>query len=407
MLRWITSGESHGKALVGTIDGLPAGIEIEPADIARALERRRWGYGRGARMSFEQDELEILGGVRHGRTLGSPISLVIGNSEWPKWTEVMAVSATDEEGRRYDEPGRFAGSARAAALTRPRPGHADLAGMLKYGFDDIRPVLERASARETATRVALGEIAAQFLAQALDVRIVSHVVGCGSVATPDGLWPVPEDAAALDAEPMRCIDPETSRRMQEEIDRHRAAGDTLGGVVEVLVYGLPPGIGSYVHGDRRLDAALGEAMMGIQAIKGMEFGDGFTTATRPGSRAHDEIEKVGERDGKLVIRRRSARAGGIEGGMTTGEALRFRAALKPISSVPRALSTVDVASHEPATAINQRSDVCAIVPTAVVAEYVAALTIARAVLEKFGGDSVAEVRRNVQGYVDGLGVVLD
>jgi chorismate synthase len=357
-------------------------------------------------MKFEQDALEILGGVRHGKTLGSPVSLVIGNSEWPKWTEVMAVSAVDEEGRRYDEDGRMA-RGRGQALTRPRPGHADLAGMLKYGFDDIRPVLERASARETATRVALGAFAKELLKQALGVDVVGHVVGCGSVAVPEGLYPKPGDAEKLDAEPMRCIDPDTSARMQQEIDDFRAAGDTLGGVVEVLVYGLPPGVGSYVHGDRRLDAALGEAMLGIQAIKGMEIGDGFVTATRPGSRAHDEIEKAGERDGKLVIRRLSARAGGIEGGMSTGEAVRLRAALKPISSVPRALSTVDVATKEPASAIHQRSDVCAIVPTAVVAEYVTALTVARAVLEKFGGDSVEELRRNVQAYVDGLGVVIE
>lgn len=406
MLRWITSGESHGKALVGVIEGLPAGVEIEPETVEHALERRRWGYGRGARMKFEQDALEILGGVRHGKTLGAPVSLVIGNSEWPKWTEVMAVSAVDEDGRRYDEPGRLE-RGRGQALTRPRPGHADLPGMLKYGFDDIRPVLERASARETATRVALGAFAKELLKQALDVDVIGHVVGCGSVALPEGLYPKPEDAPGLDAEPMRCIDPETSARMQQEIDEYRAAGDTLGGVVEVLVYGLPPGVGSYVHGDRRLDAALGEAMLGIQAIKGMEVGDGFTTATRPGSRAHDEIEKAGERDGKLVIRRLSARAGGIEGGMSTGEAVRLRAALKPISSVPRALSTVDVATKEPASAIHQRSDVCAIVPTAVVAEYVTALTVARAVLEKFGGDSVDELRRNVQAYVDGLGVVIE
>ncbi len=388
MLRWLTSGESHGPALVGVLEGLPAGVEVESAHIRDALARRRLGYGRGARMKFEQDEVRILGGVRLGVSQGGPVAIEIGNTEWPKWVDVMSADPVDD-------PEKL-NRARNAPLTRPRPGHADLVGMRKYAFDDARPVLERASARETATRVALGTVAARFLEQAAGVRLVSHVVGIGPVAVPDdAALPGPDDVAALDADPVRCFDAATSAAMVAEIDECHKDGDTLGGVVEVLVYGLPSGLGSYVHADRRLDARLAGALMGIQAIKGVEVGDGFRTATRRGSQAHDEME----RDADGVIRRRSNRAGGLEGGMTNGEVLRVRAAMKPISTVPRALDTVDTASGEPAKAQHQRSDVCAVPPAAVVAEAMVALVVADALLEKTGGDSVGEVRRNLEAYV--------
>lgn len=388
MLRWLTSGESHGPALVGVLEGLPAGVEVESAHIRDALARRRLGYGRGARMKFEQDEVRILGGVRLGLSQGGPVAIEIGNTEWPKWVDVMSADPVDD-------PEKL-NRARNAPLTRPRPGHADLVGMRKYAFDDARPVLERASARETATRVALGTVAARFLEQAAGVRLVSHVVGIGPVAVPDdAALPGPDDVAALDADPVRCFDAATSAAMVAEIDECHKDGDTLGGVVEVLVYGLPSGLGSYVHADRRLDARLAGALMGIQAIKGVEVGDGFRTAARRGSQAHDEME----RDADGVIRRRSNRAGGLEGGMTNGEVLRVRAAMKPISTVPRALDTVDTASGEPAKAQHQRSDVCAVPPAAVVAEAMVALVVADALLEKTGGDSVGEVRRNLEAYV--------
>jgi chorismate synthase len=389
MLRWLTAGESHGRALVAICEGVPAGVEISTADIASALARRRAGYGRGARMKFEQDEAEITGGVRHGVTLGGPVAIRIANTEWPKWETVMSpdpVSAAD-----------LADQARNAPLTRPRPGHADLAGMQKYGHDEARPVLERASARETAARVALGEVARRYLRQVLGAQIVSHVVAIGAVSAPDGLVPEPEDGARVDEDPVRCLDPDTSAAMQEEIDRARKDGDTLGGVVEVVVYGVPPGLGSHVHWDRRLDGRLAGAMMSIHAIKGVEIGDGFATARRRGSVAHDEIEQAGG-----VVRRRTNRAGGIEGGMSTGEVIRVRAAMKPISTVPRALDTVDVRSGEPAKAINQRSDVTAVPAAGVVAEAMAALVLAGAATEKFGGDSVGEARRNLRGYLDSL-----
>ncbi|TNY34995.1 chorismate synthase [Thermomonospora catenispora] len=389
MLRWLTAGESHGPALVAILEGLPAGVRVTSADIAEALRRRRLGHGRGARMKFEQDEVTVVGGIRHGRTLGGPVAIEVGNTEWPKWRTVMAADPVD--------PQVLADQARNAPLTRPRPGHADLAGMQKYGFDDARPVLERASARETAARVALGEVAKAFLRQALGVEVLSHVVELGEVAAPEGLRPTPADLAAIDADPVRCFDPETSAEMVAHIDELRKAGDTLGGVVEVLAYGLPPGLGSHVHWDRRLDARLAGALMGIQAIKGVAFGDGFETARRPGSRAHDEIERTEE-----GIRRRSNRAGGVEGGMTTGDVLRVRAAMKPISTVPRALDTVDVVTGEPAKAINQRSDVTAVPAAGVVAEAMVALVLADAVLEKFGGDSVEETARNAQGYLSSL-----
>ncbi|MDM8083916.1 chorismate synthase [Cellulomonas cellasea] len=388
MLRWLTSGESHGQALVGILEGLPAGVEVQSADIQAALARRRLGYGRGARMKFEQDEVRVLAGVRLGLTQGGPITVEIGNTEWPKWVDVMSSDPVEDP--------ELLNRARNAPLTRPRPGHADLVGMRKYAFDDARPVLERASARETATRVALGTLAAKFLEQAAGIRLVSHVVGIGPVAAPDGAdLPTPDDVAALDADPVRCFDAATSAAMVAEIDECHKDGDTLGGVVEVLAYGVPSGLGSYVHGDRRLDARLAGALMGIQAIKGVEVGDGFRTATRRGSQAHDEME----RDASGQIVRRSNRAGGIEGGMTNGEILRVRAAMKPISTVPRALDTVDTASGDPAKAQHQRSDVCAVPPAAVVAEAMVALVLADALLEKTGGDSVGEVRRNLEGYL--------
>ncbi len=389
MVRWLTAGESHGRALVAICEGIPAGVEITTADIAAALARRRAGYGRGARMKFEQDEVEITGGTRHGRTLGSPVAIRVGNTEWPKWETVMSPDPVPA--------GELADQARNAPLTRPRPGHADLAGMQKYGHDDARPVLERASARETAARVALGEVARQYLVQAFGIEVLSHVVEIGPVTAPAGAQPEPGDRARVDADPVRCLDSKASLAMQEEIDAARRDGDTLGGVVEVLGYGLPPGLGSHVHWDRRLDGRLAGALMSIQAIKGVEVGDGFTTARRRGSQAHDEIEPTAG-----GVRRRTNRAGGIEGGMSTGEVLRVRVAMKPISTVPRALATVDVATGEPAKAINQRSDVTAVPAAGVVAEAMVALVLAGAAAEKFGGDSVAEARRNLRGYLDTL-----
>jgi chorismate synthase len=343
-------------------------------------------------MSFEQDEVEILGGVRHGRTQGGPVAVRIGNTEWPKWERVMSADPVDAA--------ELADLARNAPLTRPRPGHADLAGMQKYGFEDARPVLERASARETAARVALGVVAEAFLAQSVGARLVAHVVSIGEATAPDGVWPEPDDVHRLDADPVRCVDADAGAAMVAEIDAAHRAGDTLGGVVEVLVYGVPPGLGSHVHWDRRLDSRLAAALMGIQAIKGVAMGDGFESARRRGSQAHDEIERGG--DGSL--RRRTSRAGGIEGGMTTGEPVRVRAAMKPISTVPRALATVDVATGEEAQAISQRSDVCAVPAAAVVAQAMVALTLADAALEKFGGDSVDETARNAATYLAELRV---
>ncbi len=388
MLRWLTSGESHGPALVGILDGLPAGVRVQTSDVQAALARRRLGYGRGARMKFEQDEVRLLGGVRHGLTQGGPVAVEVANTEWPKWVDVMSADPVED-------PSAL-GRARNAPLTRPRPGHADLVGMRKYAFDDARPVLERASARETATRVALGTVAAAFLEQAAGVRLVSHVVSIGPVAVPDDApAPTPDDVAALDADPVRCFDAATSAAMVAEIDQCHKDGDTLGGVVEVLVHGLPSGVGTYVQADRRLDARLAAALMGIQAIKGVEVGDGFRTAARRGSQAHDEISR--DASGRIV--RATNRAGGIEGGMSNGEILRVRAAMKPISTVPRALATVDTATGEAVRAHHQRSDVCAVPPAAVVAEAMVALVVADALLEKTGGDSVAEVRRNLEAYV--------
>ena len=389
MLRWLTAGESHGRALVAICEGVPAGVRVTTEDIAGALARRRAGYGRGARMTFEQDEVELTGGVRHGRTLGGPVAIRVANTEWPKWETVMAADPVD--------PAVLQDQARNAPLTRPRPGHADLAGMQKFGHQDARPVLERASARETAARVALGEVARRLLSQVLGVEILSHVVALGPVAVPEGVMPGPQDMAAIDADPVRCADPATSELMVAEIDAARKEGDTLGGVVEVLAFGLPPGLGSFTHWDRRLDGRLAGALMSVQAIKGVEVGDGFTTATRRGSVAHDEIEAT-----PTGIARRTNRAGGIEGGMSTGEVIRVRAAMKPISTVPRALDTIDTSTGEPAKAINQRSDATAVPAAGVVAEAMVALVLAEAALEKFGGDSVDEMRRNAEGYLKHL-----
>jgi chorismate synthase len=390
MFRWLTAGESHGRALAAICDGVPAGVQVTSADVAAALGRRRAGYGRGARMKFEQDEVELTGGVRHGRTLGGPVAIRVGNTEWPKWETVMSPDPVAQD--------ELDAQARNAPLTRPRPGHADLAGMQKFGHADARPILERASARETAARVALGEVARKLLKQGLDVDILSHVTRLGAVSVPDGAPPPSvADAENVDQDPVRCADPGTSARMIQEVDLARKEGDTLGGVIEVVVYGLPPGLGSFTQWDRKLDARLAGAIISIQAFKGVEFGDGFTTAGRRGSAAHDEIYL-----GPDGVRRRTNRAGGIEGGMSTGEVLRIRAAMKPISTVPRALETIDVATGEPAKAINQRSDVTAVPAAGVVAEAMVALVLAEAATEKFGGDTVDELRRNAEGYMKSL-----
>ena len=389
MLRYLTAGESHGRALVATIEGIPAHVQVATADIAEALARRRLGAGRGARMKFEADEVTLLTGVRHGETLGSPIAIMIGNTEWPKWETVMAPDAVDAE--------LLGAQARNAPLTRPRPGHADLAGMQKYDWDEARPILERASARETAARVALGRVASNFLRQACGITIVSHVVELGPVRSAGTRVPTLDDRDAIDADPVRCLDAEASAAMQEEIAACQKAGDTLGGVVEVVAHGLPAGLGSHSQGDRRLDSKLAGALMGIQAIKGVEVGDGFDLARTRGSLAHDEMEPCP--GGVVRLRNRS---GGTEGGMSNGEPLRVRAAMKPIATIPRALRTIDVATGEPAVAHHQRSDVCAVPAAGVVAEAMVSLVLAEAVLEKFGGDSVAETARNLAGYTERL-----
>ncbi|CAB4912802.1 unannotated protein [freshwater metagenome] len=390
-MRWLTAGESHGPALTAIVEGLPAHIEITTKDIDKDLARRRLGVGRGARQNFEADKITIKGGVRLGISQGGPIAIEVGNSEWPKWEKVMSADPIDDS--------ELVGLARNAPLTRPRPGHADMVGMQKYDFTDARPILERASARETAARVALGAIARAFLVQSVGITLFSHVVSIGSVRVPDdAALPAKNDQERIDADPVRCADAKTSDLIIQEIEKAHSDGDTLGGVCEVLVFDVPPGLGSHVHWDRRLDARLAGAMMGIQAIKGVEIGDGFLTATRRGSFAHDEIEK--NKNGKIV--RRTDRAGGTEGGMSNGEILRISIAMKPISTVPKALDTIDVATGEAAKAINQRSDVCAVPASGVVAEAMAALVLAQAVLEKFGGDSVAETRRNYLSYLENL-----
>ncbi|MGE2716567.1 chorismate synthase [Mycolicibacterium litorale] len=386
MLRWTTAGESHGRALVAVLEGMVAGVSLTTEDIGAQLKRRRLGYGRGARMKFEQDEITMLGGVRHGVTLGGPIAIQIGNTEWPKWETVMAADPVD--------PAELAEIARNAPLTRPRPGHADYAGMLKYGFDDARPVLERASARETAARTAAGTVARNFLRQALGVEVVSHVISIGASTPYDGPPPKPADLAAIDDSPVRAFDAAAEKSMIAEIEAAKRDGDTLGGVVEVVVSGLPVGLGSFTSGEDRLDSQLAAAVMGIQAIKGVEIGDGFETARRRGSVAHDEIYP-----GPDGVMRSTNRAGGLEGGMTNGQPLRVRAAMKPISTVPRALATVDMATGDEAVAIHQRSDVCAVPAAGVVVETMVALVVARAALRKFGGDSLTETRTNVESYL--------
>jgi len=385
MLRWFTAGESHGPELVAILEGLPAGVPVLPDDIQADLQRRKLGYGRGARQGFEQDELAISSGIRFGLTTGAPVALRVGNTEWPRWVDVMSPVPVD--------PATLP-KGRGAPLTRPRPGHADLVGMQKYDFPEARNVLERASARETAARVALGAVARAFLAE-LGIELVSHTLAIETVRVPDDYaYPAPGDVARLDADPLRCTDPATSEAMVARIDRAHDEGDTLGGVVEVLAYGLPPGLGSYVQWDRKIDAQLAAALMSIQAIKGVEIGDGFETSRRPGSAAHDEMVRT-----EQGIQRLSGRAGGTEGGMTTGTPLRVRAAMKPISTVPHALRTIDVATGEPAQAHHQRSDVCAVPAAGVVAEAMVALVLANSVLEKFGGDSIDETRRNLAAYL--------
>ncbi|MGV0634147.1 chorismate synthase [Mycolicibacillus trivialis] len=385
MLRWTTAGESHGRALIAVVEGMVAGVPVTADDIAAQLARRRLGYGRGARMKFEQDQVSVLAGVRHGITLGGPIAVEIGNTEWPKWQAVMSPDPVDPADLEV---------ARNAPLTRPRPGHADYAGMLKYGFDDARPVLERASARETAARVAAGTVARAFLREALGVEVLSHVIAIGASEPYTGPPPQAGDLPAIDASPVRAHDKAAEESMIAEIEAAKADGDTLGGVVEVVATGLPVGLGSFTSGDNRLDSQLAGAVMGIQAIKGVEIGDGFATARRRGSAAHDEMYP-----GADGVGRSTNRAGGLEGGMTNGQPVRVRAAMKPISTVPRALATVDMATGEEAVAIHQRSDVCAVPAAGVVAETMVALVLARAALAKFGGDSLTETRRNIDAYL--------
>jgi chorismate synthase len=387
VLRYLTAGESHGPALVGILEGLPAGVPYTRDALEHQLARRRLGHGRSPRMDFETDRFEVLGGVRHGRTMGSPVAVVIHNTEWPKWAAVMSP----------DPPADLAAlerSGRGAPLTRPRPGHADLVGMQKYGLDEIRNVLERASARETATRVALAFFARALLGE-LGISVVSHVVRIGEVSVPDGSPPPgPDDLDAVDAVGVRCLDADAAGQMAERIDRAKVERDTLGGIVEVLAYGLPPGLGSCMHWDRKLDTRLAASLMSVQAFKGVAVGDGFSSAAVPGSQAHDEITA----DAEGGYRRTTGRAGGLEGGMTTGEPLRLRAAMKPLSSLTQPLATVDVRTGQPAEAIQQRSDVCAVPRAGVVCEAVVALTLTDALLEKTGGDSLDEVRRNLLAY---------
>jgi chorismate synthase len=377
----LTAGESHGKSLAAILEGLPADVPVSPKAIAAELARRRHGHGRGGRQRFESDRFEILSGVRHGRTLGSPIAITIPNAEWEnKYRDLMGVEGQIDPADR---------------LTRPRPGHADLVGAVKYGFDDVRNVLERASARETAARVAVGALCKAFLSE-LGIELVSHVVRIGRVAVPARMAPpTPADQEAVDASPVRCFDADTSSRMVGEIDTVRKARDTLGGVFEVIVHGAPPGLGSHVHYDRKLDARLALALMSIQSVKGVEVGDGFASAARHGSRAHDEIVLRGGRIGRAT-----ARAGGIEGGMSTGQPIRVRAAMKPFSTVPKPLATVDLVTKREAVAIKQRTDVCAVPAGGVVGEGVVALVLADAALEKFGGDSLGETQGNLARYLE-------
>ncbi|MEX0821978.1 MAG: chorismate synthase [Rhodothermales bacterium] len=390
-LRYLTAGESHGKALTATIEGLPAGLPVSRDLLGKELWRRRLGYGRSPRMDFEADELEVLGGVRHGRTLGSPVSVVIQNTEWPKWVDAM-----DPEPR--DDLDEIRESGRGEQLTRPRPGHADLVGALKYEYDDVRDALERASARETAARVVVGTLARQLLHE-VGIRVLSHVVVLGGEAVPDDApMPSPGDLDAIDEDPVRCFHADASQRMQDRIDWAVEHNETLGGVIEVIVHGLPPGLGSHVHADRKIDGRLAGAALSVQAMKGVEFGLGFRLGDVPGSQAHDEITWTDE-DGYA---RTSDRAGGIEAGMTTGQPLIMRVVMKPLSSLDRPLRTVHIDTHQEDVAITQRSDRCAVPRAGVVLEHVVAYELADALLEKTGGDTVAEVRRNLQAYLDAV-----
>ena len=376
MLRFLTAGESHGPALTTIVEGLPAGLMVSMDDLAAELARRRLGFGRGPRMKLERDELEILGGVRFGKTLGSPVAILIRNTEWEKW---------------QDEMSPYPGTTERPA-TAPRPGHADLAGMQKYATHDARDILERASARETAARTVAGFLSKQLLGL-VDISVLSHVVAIGEAVAPDEPLPQPDDLAAVDASPVRAFSAEASQAMEAAIEAAKKDRDTLGGVVEVLAYGVMPGLGSHVHYDRRLDALLAGALMSIPAIKGVEFGDGFTSARRRGSVAHDEISHEGQ-----TFVRRTNRAGGIEGGMSIGGLLRVRAAMKPLSNLMRALQTVDVETKESQQAIRERSDVCAVPAAGVVAESMVAIVLAQELQRKFGGDTVADLVDAVEGY---------
>ena len=390
-MRWLTAGESHGPALTGIIEGIPAGVLLTTIDIQSELGRRRLGFGRGARQKFEEDQVTIKSGVRHGITQGGPITIEIANSEWPKWEKVMAADPVD--------PSELQGLARNEPLSRPRPGHADLVGMQKYGFTDARPILERARARETAMRVALSVVARQLLREVASTEIFSHVIAIGKIDSGERVSPSYKDRALIDESPVRAAWSDLSAAMVTEIEEAHREGDTLGGVFEVVVENCPIGLGSHVHWDRRIDSRLAAAIMGIQAIKGVEIGDGFASAARRGSAAHDEIEK---KDGSIT--RLSNRSGGTEGGMTTGERLRVRGAMKPISTVPKALATIDVTTGESAKAINQRSDVCAVPAAGVIGEAMVALVLTEALLEKFGGDHIEETKRNFRSFMENISV---
>lgn len=395
MLRWLTAGESHGPALVATLEGMPSGVELTTKTICDALARRRLGAGRGARQKFEADEVRILGGVRHGLTTGAPIVIEIANSEWPKWEKVMSADPVSPEDLLVDAgKGDEREVARNRALTKPRPGHADLPGVLSYDLDEIRPILERASARETAARVALGACVEAFLRQLANIELVSHVVGVGPCEAKLSRLPLPSDEEHLNASPMRALDKDDESEFLACVEETRAAGDTVGGIVEVVAWNVPIGVGTHVQSDRRLDAQLAAALMSIQSVKGVEIGDGFAQSRLPGSQAHDEIIRAA--DGTLT--RASNRAGGIEGGTSNGQAIVVRAAFKPISTVPHALRTVDLATGEDARALHQRSDTCQVVPGAVIAEAEVALVLARALSDHAGGNSLRECKRNLEAY---------
>jgi len=395
MLRWLTAGESHGPALVATLEGMPSGVELTTQTIRDALARRRLGAGRGARQKFEADEVRILGGVRHGLTTGAPIVIEIANSEWPKWEKVMSADPVSPEELLVDAgKGDEREVARNRALTKPRPGHADLPGVLSYDLDEIRPILERASARETAARVALGACVEAFLRQLANIELVSHVVGVGPCEAKSSRLPLPSDEEHLNASPMRALDKDDESEFLACVEETRAAGDTVGGIVEVVAWNVPIGVGTHVQSDRRLDAQLAAALMSIQSVKGVEIGDGFAQSRLPGSQAHDEIIRAA--DGTLT--RASNRAGGIEGGTSNGQAIVVRAAFKPISTVPHALRTVDLATGEDARALHQRSDTCQVVPGAVIAEAEVALVLARALSDHAGGNSLRECKRNLEAY---------